>query len=126
NTFKKEKTMTTTTLNIPDKFKDAETGDLKVESLLTSYSELERKLSKMPAPPKSPDEYCIDCKHGYFEADKELNAKLHAHGFTNEQVQIVYDLAAEKLVPLVFQLAADYNAEREIEKLVKQFGGEEK
>lgn len=114
------------TMTIPDKFKDAETGDLKVESLLTSYSELERRLSKTPTPPKSPDDYCINCDHGYFGIDQDLNQKLHARGFTNEQVQIVYDLAAEKLVPLVFQMAADYSAERELEKLAKQFGGEEK
>ncbi len=115
----------TTTMTIPDKFKDPSTGELKVESLLTTYSELEKKLSKTPSVPKSPDEYCVNCDHGYFGVDKDLNQKLHAKGFTNEQVQTVYDLAAEKMVPLVFQIAADYNAEREIEKLVKNFGGEE-
>lgn len=114
------------TIAIPDKFKDPNTGEVKMESLLTSYSELEKRLSRTPTPPKSPDDYCINCDHGYFSEDKELNAKLHAKGFTNEQVQIVYDLAAEKLVPLVFQVAADYSAEREIEKLVTHFGGEEK
>lgn len=111
---------------IPDKFKDPSTGELKVDSLLTSYSELEKKLSRTPAPPKSPEDYCIDCKHGYFDVDAELNKKLHAKGFTNEQVQIVYDLAAERLVPLVVQMAAEYSAEREIEKLVSHFGGEDK
>ena len=111
---------------IPEKFKDPSTGELKVDSLLTSYSELEKKLSRTPAAPKSPDDYCIDCKHGYFDVDKELNKKLHEKGFTNEQVQIVYDLAAERLVPLVIQMAAEYSAEREIEKLVSHFGGEEK
>ena len=116
----------TTTLSIPDKFKDPSTGELKVESLLTSYSELEKRLSKAPSAPKSPDDYCVNCDHGYFGVDKDLNAKLHAKGFTNEQVQTVYDLAAEKMVPMVFQMAADYNAEREIEKLVKHFGGDEK
>ncbi len=118
--------MIATEMNIPEKFKDPQTGDLKVESLLTSYSELEKRMSKIPSAPKSPDEYCINCNHGYFGIDKDLNAKLHAKGFTNEQVQVVYDLAAEKLVPLVFQLAADVSAEREVEKLVEQFGGEEK
>lgn len=117
--------MTSTTMTIPDKFKD-ETGALKVDSLLTSYSELEKRLSRTPSPPKSAEDYCIDCSHGYFTADKELNQRLHEKGFTNEQVQIVYDLAAEKLVPLVFKIAADYDAEREVEKLAKQFGGEEK
>jgi hypothetical protein len=115
----------TTTLTIPDKFKDPSTGELKVDSLLTSYSELEKRLSKTPSVPKSPDDYCVNCDHGYFGVDKDLNQKLHSKGFTNEQVQTVYDLAAEKMVPLVFQIAADYNAEREIDKLVKQFGGEE-
>lgn len=113
-------------INIPDKFKDPETGELKVESLLTSYGELERKMSNQPRAPKSPDDYCVNCDHGYFGEDKELNRRLHEKGFTNEQVQIVYDLAAEKLVPLVFSVAADYNAERELEKLVAHFGGEEK
>lgn len=111
---------------IPDKFKDPSTGELKVDSLLTSYSELEKKLSRMPAPPKSPDDYCINCSHGYFDVDQDLNKKLHEKGFTNEQVQTVYDLAAERLVPLVVQMAAEYSAEREIEKLVGHFGGEEK
>lgn len=118
--------MTDITLTIPDKFKDPQTGELKVDSLLTSYSELEKRLSKTPSVPKSPDDYCVKCDHGYFSEDKELNAKLHAKGFTNDQVQTVYDLAAEKLVPLVFQIAADHSAERELEKLVKHFGGEEK
>lgn len=111
---------------IPEKFKDPSTGELKVDSLLTSYSELEKKLSRTPAPPKSPDDYCIDCNHGFFDVDQDLNKKLHEKGFTNEQVQVVYDLAAERLVPLVVQMAAEYNAEREIQKLVEHFGGEEK
>lgn len=115
-----------TTLNVPEKFKDPSTGELKVDSLLTSYSELEKRLSRTPSVPKSHEDYCVNCDHGYFQVDKELNKKLHEKGFTNEQVQVVYDLAAEKMVPLVMQMAADYNAEREIEKLVSQFGGEEK
>lgn len=111
---------------IPENFKDPATGELKVDSLLTSYSELEKRLSRTPSAPKTPDDYCIDCKHGFFDVDKDLNKKLHDKGFTNEQVQIVYDLAAERLVPLVLQMAAEYSAEREIEKLVTHFGGEEK
>lgn len=113
-------------ITIPDKFKDPATGELKVESLLSSYGELERKMSASPRPPKTPGEYCINCDHGLFTADADLNAKLHAKGFTNDQVQIVYDLAAEKLVPLVFKVAADFDAEREIEKLLAHFGGAEK
>jgi hypothetical protein len=64
--------------------------------------------------------------HGLFEADREINARLHAAGFTPQQVQLVYDLAAERLVPLVAEMSAEFEAEREIERLVAYFGGEEK
>ena len=37
--------MTHMNLTIPDKFKNRETGEVNVESLLTSYSELEKRLS---------------------------------------------------------------------------------
>jgi hypothetical protein len=118
--------MTQTHTSIPDKFKNPETGELNIDNLLTSYSELEKKLSKGPSVPKSPDEYCIECQHGMFGVDADMNKRLHEKGFTNEQVQVVYDLAAEKMVPLVVQMAADYRADREIEKLVEHFGGDEK
>lgn len=118
--------MTQTNINIPEKFKDPATGELKTDSLLTSYAELEKRLSRAPSAPKTPEDYCINCDHGYFGVDADLNRRLHEKGFTNEQVQVVYDLAAEKLVPLVFQIAADHRADAEIDKLVKHFGGEEK
>lgn len=118
--------MTDTNLIIPKKFKDTTTGELKVDSLLNSYSELEKRLSRTPSVPKSADDYCIECNHGMFTVDKDMNAKLHEKGFSNEQVQFVYDLAAEKMVPLVIQMAADYRADRELEKLEQHFGGEEK
>lgn len=118
--------MTEQTQTIPEKFRDLDTGGLKTDLLLSSYVELERRLSRVPAPPKTPEGYEISIPHSYFGVDAEMNKKLHEKGFTNEQVQFVYDLAAEKMVPLVMQMAADYNADREIEKLVQHFGGEEK
>jgi len=114
------------TQSIPDKFKDPQSGELNVDALLASYQELEKRLSKTPSIPKTPDEYSIDCSHhGLFDIDTDLNARLHAKGFTNEQVQTVYDLAAEKMVPLIIQMAADYQADSEIERLEAHFGGAE-
>jgi hypothetical protein len=43
---------------------------------------------------------------------------------TGEQAQLVYDLAAERLVPMLHEMAAEDRAEREVERLVAQFGGE--
>lgn len=111
--------------DIPAKFKDADTGEVRLNDFVKSYKELEKKLSQSPAAPKSPEDYCINCDHGYFSPDADVNKKLHAAGLTNEQVQVVYDVAAEKMVPMVMRMAADYQAEHELEKLITHFGGPE-
>ncbi len=114
------------TNDIPDKFKDPETGGLKADVLLRSYKELEKKLSQSPSAPKSPEEYCIDCSHGLFEPDPDVNARMHAKGFTHEQAQEAYNLAAEKMMPMVADIFAELQADREVERLVTHFGGVEK
>ena len=111
---------------IPEKFKDSETGALRTDALLKSYKNLEKKMGEMPRRPKSPSEYCINCDHGMFTVDEDLNRRLFDKGFTQDQVQIVYDLAAEKMVPMVMEMAADFSADREVEKLIEYFGGPEK
>lgn len=111
---------------IPEKFKDPETGSVKLNTLLQSYKELERKLSQKPLPPKSADEYYVDCSHGLFEEDKDLNRMFHDKGFTQDQVQFVYDMAAEKMVPMIMEIAADFHADQEVEKLINHFGGADK
>ena len=121
--------MTTDTLlddEIPAKFKNAETGEVRTDALLQSYKELEKKFSKMPSVPKSHEDYCVNCDHGIFEPDVDINKQLHEKGFTNDQVQMVYDMAAQKMVPMIVQMAGDFHAEREVEKLVEHFGGPEK
>jgi hypothetical protein len=130
---------------VPAKFLDPATGEVRVEALLKSYLELERKLSQMmplPGPemgegerrrllaamgvPNGPDGYRVDCPHGLFEPDPELNARMHQAGFTPDQVQLVYDLAAERMVPLIQEVAAEFEAERELERLIEHFGGEDR
>lgn len=111
--------------DIPEKFKDPETGDLRADMLLQSYRELEKRFSQKPAAPKSPDEYCIACEHGMFQPDPDVNARLYALGFSQEQAQEVYNLAAEKMVPMIAELAVEFQADREVEKLIKHFGGPE-
>lgn len=129
-------------LNVPEKFRDPATGEVRVEALLNSYMALEKKLSAMmPRPetdegrrevfkclgcPDTPDDYELDTSHGLFTSDAEVNTRLHAKGLTTEQVQEVYNLAAEKLVPAILQMAQEFQADREVEKLVAHFGGPEK
>lgn len=124
---------------VPAKFWDAEKKEIKVDALMKSYKELERKLSKMmPIPesdedkvrlhkmlgcPDSPDGYEVTLSNEFLDIDPDLNERLHSKGFTSAQVQEVYDLAGEKLVPLILEMAAEFQAEREIERLVEAFGG---
>jgi hypothetical protein len=128
--------------NVPEKFRDPATGAIRTEALLQSYLELEKRLSaSLPMPqsdddklrltrllgcPESPDAYEVDCSHGLFEADSDINSRLHQHGLTNKQVQAVYDLAAEKFVPMMLEFARDFQADREVERLVDAFGGNDK
>ncbi|MBP2232654.1 hypothetical protein J2847_005985 [Azospirillum agricola] len=139
---------------VPEKFRDPKTGAVRVDALLKSYLELERRLSaappEVPAPapsdpasfdpaaldpvqlrralgaPDAPEGYCIACDHGLFEPDAEINGRLFEAGYTPAQAQLLYDLAAERMMPLIQRLAAEFQAEREVERLVARFGGEEK
>lgn len=113
------------TAEVPEKFKNAETGDVNVAAMAKSYKMLERKLARMPKPAKSPHEYCIDCSHGFFEPDEEVNQRMFAMGLSHDQAQEVYNLAAEKMMPMMKELHADMMADREVEKLITHFGGAE-
>ena len=103
---------------VPEKFKNPETGAIRLDALVNSYGELEKKMSAKAAhsAPESYEEYSVNCEHGMFEPDDEINKRLHAKGLSQDQVQEVYDLAAERMVPMVKQIAHDFSADREVEK----------
>ena len=127
---------------MPDKFIDPDNGELRLEALLDSYLAMEKKLSStLPFPdtdeaktkifkhlgrPDSVQDYAIDVSHGLFDRDTECDESMYEKGFTNEQVQLVYDLAAKKMVPLIMEVAAEFQADREIERLIEKFGGPER
>lgn len=130
--------------DIPEKFRDPATGALRVDLLLKSYLELERMLSRRAAPgpdaspeeiarwrkmlgvPDSPDGYQINPPCELCGPDAEVNAKLHEAGFTAPQAQLVYDLAAQRLLPLIAEAAAEFEAGKQREKLYAEFGGEDR
>ena len=127
---------------LPDKFWDVKTGSVRVDALVSSYLALEKKLSQsLPMPvsdddrsrvrkalgvPDTADDYQITVPQNLFDIDQDMNRRLHDKGFTTEQVQEVYNLAAEKMVPLILEMAAEFQADRELERLVAEFGGPEK
>ncbi len=115
-------------VTVPDKFKDNQNGTIRLQTLIDSYNNLEKKMSgaSHSAAPQSHEEYCITCDHGMFEPDAEINKRLHEKGMSEDQVQTVYDLAAERMLPMIADLAADFQADREVEKLINHFGGQQK
>lgn len=78
------------------------------------------------AVPETPDGYRITPPHALLAPDPTINARLHAAGFSPEQVQLVYDLAAEHIIPVLESLAAEMNGDRDLSRLVEHFGGEER
>ena len=124
---------------LPDKFWDDGKHEIRTDALVQSYVALEKKLSTMmPSPdtpegkgrmlkamgvPDAPDGYRVDVSHGLFTPDADVNAKLHSLGCTPDQVQAVYDLAAQRMVPMIVQVANDYKADHEVQRLADAFGG---
>jgi len=113
---------------IPDKFLN-ETGELKSQELLKSYLALERKMSsthKQPGTmPDKPENYQLETKTPLIQIDPEINKILFEHGFTNEQAQLVYDLAADKVLPILEEIGQKLNQDKELKALEDTFGGEE-
>lgn len=125
---------------LPEKFWDPEGKKARLDAMSKSYGELERKLSNMmPGPqapdfeqalrkavgvPEAPDAYRIELKDDLLQIDPEVNKRLHAAGFSPTQAQLVYDLAVERMVPLVREYAEGYRSEIAQAKLIEEFGGE--
>ncbi len=127
---------------MPEKFWDPQAGAVRTEALLKSYLELERKLGSMvPLPagddddegrqrlrralgvPPAPEQYQIDARHELLATDPAINAKLHEAGFNQHQAQLVYDLAADHLLPLLDRTVTEIASTREAERLAAHFGG---
>ena len=113
---------------VPEKFWDNESGQIRTDPLVKSYRELERKLGSAVyrEPPAGPEDYNVEISNDFLTSDPDVNKRLHAAGFSEDQVQVVYDLAGEHLVPMISDLASVFEAEQQTERLVNHFGGQEK
>ncbi|MHA1597297.1 MAG: capsid assembly protein [Alphaproteobacteria bacterium] len=114
--------------NMPDKFWDEESGAVRTDAMVKSYRDLEKKLGGLTESgiPDGPDGYVVEIDGQPFETDEEVNAQLHAAGFTQEQTQKVYELAREKMGPMLAEYAVNLEANAQTEKLAGHFGGKEK
>lgn len=111
---------------LPEKFWDGAKGEARTEALARSYAELEKKLGTGAGVPADPSGYRIETRDETIAADADVNALLHKAGFTQAQAQLVYDLAADKLLPMIGEIAARFEADAQTERLARHFGGEDR
>ncbi len=112
---------------LPEKFWDDAKGEVRLDALIKSYIELEKKLGGALRPiPGRPEDYQISLKNEFFGPDPDVNRLLHGAGFTQEQAQLVYDIACERLMPMVAEIAALFEAQSQIDRLQDEFGGEQR
>ena len=113
---------------LPEKFWDSERGELRTETLIKSYRSLEQKLGALGGQgvPADPGGYEIKSGNDLIASDPQVNERLHTAGFSQEQAQTVYDLAADYMLPLVNDVAAEFQAQAQTERLAHHFGGDDK
>ncbi|MDR1694559.1 MAG: hypothetical protein LBR70_05170 [Lactobacillaceae bacterium] len=116
---------------LPEKFWDAEKNAIRINELIEDYlSLIERDENliedNLRHVPESFDKYDISIDNDFFVRDDDVLKKLHDSGFTNEQAQLVYDLAQEKILPILNDLTVDFEAEKQFEKLISHFGSKER
>lgn len=126
--------------HIPDKFWDPATGQVRLDALLRSYQELERKLSVRPSVPQavpSPDpaapsagpelgsagdDSAIRTDPDLVPVDPRVNAYLRRNGFGQDQIQLVYDLGCMLLKPLADDMQRRIRCRHDLERLDGHFG----
>jgi len=126
-------------------FMDPATGQMNVARLAAAYEDLLRRLHGMialPGPdaddatrvgfrraigvPDTPDAYRITVNHPRLAIDPDVNRRLHEAAFTPAQAQLVYDLAVERVMPVIEAMDAGQRAETDLSALMQQFGGEDR
>ncbi len=112
-------------VGLPDKFWDAEKGEVRVAALWRSYQALEQRFSRGESEiPETPEDYCVEC--GEYAPDPQVNAVLHKARFSNDQAQVVYDLARHYVVPELAAARSNLAAENVRGRLEEYFGGKER
>lgn len=116
---------------LPERFWDEAGHRVKLDELIADYNSLvqrddnlvEANLRNLPADYR---QYRINIQSPLLEPDEEIFKRFYEKGFSNEQAQLVYDLAAERVLPVLDEMSVNFEAERQLEKLAAHFGGRDK
>ena len=116
---------------LPEKFWDEESRKVKLEELLEDYVSLTARDTNLVETynrniPESFEKYDIRIDNPLLARDDDVLRKLFEKKFTNEQAQLVYDLAVERVLPRLNEMAVDFEAQNQLSELTKYFGGQER
>lgn len=116
---------------LPEQFWDEKTGQVKLEELICAYNDLAARDDNLVETnlrniPESYDKYQIKSPSPLLDVDDDILKKFYEKRFTNEQAQLVYDLAGERVLPVLDEMGVNFEAERQLDKLSKHFGGRDK
>ena len=126
--------------NIPEKFLNQD-GTLNTESLIKSYTELEKKMSTMISVPTAESDENVRKKFNRaigvpenaseyptndLYDDENLREQFLQIGLTKTQVEKIYNIANEFLSPVISDLFTAQNESNAINELKSFFGGTEK
>ena len=119
------------TPNVPDKFWDEEKQAIKIDELLEDYNSLVARDTNLVENnnrnmPENYEAYEINIPHPLLERDDDVLKRFYEKGFTNDQAQFVYDLANERVIPYLNDMAGEFESEKQREELISFFGGEER
>lgn len=115
---------------LPAQFYD-ESGEIILDKLIEDYLSLverdgnlvEQSVRQLP---NSYEEYDIKINNPIFQRDDEILKRLFDNGFTNNQVQMIYDLADQEITPMLDEMTIGFEAQKQKDKLISHFGSNEK
>lgn len=116
---------------LPVQFWDEKNKQVKLDELINAYNDLAARDDNLVETnlrniPESFDKYQINSPSPLLEVDEDILKKFYDKRFTNEQAQLVYDLAGERVLPVLGEMGVNFEAERQLEKLARHFGSKDK
>lgn len=117
--------------DLPAQFWDEKNKQVKLDELIRAYNDLAARDDNLVETnlrniPESYEKYQINSPSPLLEVDEDILKKFYDKRFTNEQAQLVYDLAGERVLPVLGEMGVNFEAERQLEKLARHFGGQDK
>lgn len=115
-------------VELPDKF-ETDNDNLNTTVLLKSFLDPKKDVRlkfnqfSVGTRPEKPEDYRIRINNAFMVNDPIVNKRLFDLGLTNEQVQGIYDLAADTIIPMIETLCSAFRADKDLSELEQTFGG---